>query len=94
MRGIQIWSQNSNWIAFDHILAKKNFRKLAKSSILPGFDVFLGQKGGQVLSDLNFETRSLGHLSIEHCKHWTALIKVHFLEHKMKGIKNYIFGHF
>ena len=96
MRGFQIWSKKSNRIISDHILAKGR-SKIGKIGYFASFRRFFSQKEGQMSSDLNFETSLLGHCNIgtlEHWKHWTALIKVHFLEHKMKGIENFIFGHY
>ena len=49
----QIWSQNSNRITFDPFLAKQN-SNIGRLNILPISD-FFGQKGGQMLCDLNVE---------------------------------------
>ena len=83
MGGFQIWSQNSNRIAFDRILAKKR-SKTGKIGYFAYFRRFFNQKEGQMLFDFNFETRPLGHWNIgtlEHWKHWTTIIKVHVLKH-------------
>ena len=55
-RGFHIWSQNLNLTTFGHLWPK--IAKMAKNWMLPVFDHFFGPKGGQMLSDLNFETRS------------------------------------
>ena len=56
MRGFRIWPQNSNWITFDPFLAKKLlnlgiFGKISRKSL---DSTVFGQKGGLMLSDLNF----------------------------------------
>ena len=47
MRGVQIWLQNPNQITFDPLFGQ------AKK----GVKCWPGKKGGQMLSDLNFEAR-------------------------------------
>ena len=74
MRGFQIWYQNSKWITIDPLFIKK--KKRWKIGIMPDFASsrqFFGQKGGQILSYLNLRPDL------------NPLIKVHLLDHKMKG---------
>ena len=49
MRGFQIWHRNSNQITFDPFFGQKNDENWQKP--------FFGQKGGQMLSDLNSNAR-------------------------------------
>ena len=51
-RGSHIWSQKLNRTSFDHLLGQKT----VENGIFPVFDSFFGQKGVQMLFDLNFET--------------------------------------
>ena len=50
MRGFQISPQNSNQITFDPLFGEKNLFDQKEGQML-------GQKGGEMLFDLNFEAR-------------------------------------
>ena len=56
MRGLQIWPQNSNRIPFDPPFGKKNCQNW-QDTRFSQFSTVFGQKGGQMLFDLNFEAR-------------------------------------
>ena len=56
MRGFQIWPNNSNWITFDPPFGQNKHWKCVTLDMLPILTV-LGQNGGQILFDLNFEAK-------------------------------------